>query len=49
MKYKLKDLLRKLKAWKIALEVKFILWQVDRAIKKSQKKQKKLQNSKETA
>ena len=37
MKYKLIDLWRKFISWKIAVEVKFILWNVDRKLKKSQK------------
>ena len=43
MQDKLKDLWRKFKAWKMAMEVKFILWKVDRNIKSYYKKQKKLQ------
>lgn len=43
MQDKLKDLLRKFKAWKMAMEVKFILWKVDRNIKSYYSKQKKLQ------
>lgn len=43
MQDKLKDLWRKFKAWKMAMEVKFILWKVDRNIKSYYNKQKKLQ------
>tara|TARA_B100001287_G_scaffold185233_1_gene156270 strand:- start:94 stop:231 length:138 start_codon:yes stop_codon:yes gene_type:complete len=43
MKNKLEDLWRKFKSWKLAMEVKFILWKVDRNIKNYHKKQKKLQ------
>ena len=43
MQDKLKDLWRKFKAWKMAIEVKFILWKVDRNIKSYYNKQKKLQ------
>ena len=43
MKNKLEDLWRKFKSWKLAMEVKFILWKVDRNIKNYHKKPKKLQ------
>ena len=42
MKDKIQNLWRKFIAWKIALEVKFILWNVDRNIKKYHKKAKKV-------
>ena len=41
MKDKLQNLWRKFIAWKIAVEVKFILWRVDRKLKKYHKKAKK--------
>lgn len=49
MKYKIEKLVRQFRMWRIAMGVKFLLWNTERRIKKAVKKQKKLKLKQEKA
>jgi len=49
MKYKLDKLIRQFRMWRIAMGVKFLLWNSERRLKKVAKKQEKLKNKSKKA
>jgi hypothetical protein len=49
MKYKIEKLIRQFRMWRIAMGVKFLLWNTERRIKKLAKKQEKLKNKQKKA
>ena len=49
MKYKLDKLIRQFRMWRIAMGVKFLLWNTERRLKKVTKKQEKLKLKQEKA
>jgi len=49
MKYKLDKLIRQFRMWRIAMGVKFLLWNSERRLKKVAKKQEKIKNKSKKA
>ena len=49
MKYKLDKFIRQFRMWRIAMGVKFLLWNTERRLKKVTKKQEKLKLKQEKA
>tara|TARA_B100002019_G_C21103811_1_gene514858 strand:- start:435 stop:584 length:150 start_codon:yes stop_codon:yes gene_type:complete len=49
MKYKIEKLVRQFRMWRIAMGVKFLLWNTERRLKKIAKKQEKTKLKQEKA